>query len=228
MQLYIDDVRMDKIKELFDWYPVDGVTSNPSVLKKGGRPPMEVLREVRSFIGSDRVLMTQAVSTTAEGMLDEARAIVDVIGTKNTYVKVPANKQGMKAIRLIKDENPEILVNATAVYSTIQALVAAKAGADLVAPYIGRVDNLGGDGLQMTFEVQGIFDTYGMGCKIVPGSFRSVRQVLACAKNGIFGGALPVAVWDAFLNNAAVDAAVDAFNADFHDLVGGGMTFADL
>ena len=98
MKLYLDDCRMEKIRELFDLYPVDGVTSNPSVLKKCGRQPVEVLTEVRSFIGKDKMLMAQVVSTTAEDMIKEAHRIIEIIGDENYFVKIPSVPQGIKAI----------------------------------------------------------------------------------------------------------------------------------
>ena len=226
MKLYIDDCRMDKICKVFDLYPMDGVTSNPTVLKRNGRPPVETLREIRKFIGPDKMLMTQVISTDADDMVREAHKIVDIIGDGQYFVKLPALPQGIKAIKVLSEEG--IHCNATGIYSISQGLLAAHAGAKAMAPYINRIDNLGGDGLQVTWEIQEILNINGYDCQIVPGSIKTVRQVLECAKHGIAGVAIAAEVFDAFLKNQCADYAIDAFNRDFQDLVGEGKTFLDL
>ena len=102
MKLYLDDVNFDTIKKVADIYPIDGITSNPSVLKKSGKTPVEQLRSVREFIGQDKMLMSQVVSTTAEDMIKEARVLKEIIADEKEekyFVKLPANPQGIKAIR---------------------------------------------------------------------------------------------------------------------------------
>lgn len=227
MKLFIDDVDIQKVKELWDCYPVDGVTSNPSILKKNGQPPLAILREIREFIGPDKILMTQVISTKAEDMAKEAQIIIQAIGKKNTYVKVPTNAQGLKAIKLIKAKDKDILICATAVYTVAQGMLAAQAGADYVAPYVNRIDNLGGDGLQVTKDIQDILNAYNLPCGISSASFKTTRQVVELAKYGVEAAAIGVDVWDSFLKNEVVDAAVDVFNNDFEKLVGKGKTFLD-
>ena len=146
MKLYIDDVRTEKLKELIDLYPVDGVTSNPSVLMRGGRPPVEVLKELRCMIGPEKMLMAQVISTQAEDMIREAHRLMEILGAdgENYFVKLPANPQGIKAIKALSAEG--IRCNATGIYSVAQGLLAANAGALAMATYISRIDNLGGDG----------------------------------------------------------------------------------
>lgn len=226
MKLYLDDCRMDKIKELFDLYPVDGVTSNPSVLKKCGQPPVEVLKEVRSFIGKDKMLMAQVISTKAEDMIAEAHRIVEIIGNENYFVKIPAVPQGIKAIKALSAEG--INTNATGIYSISQGLLAANAGAKAMAPYISRIDNLGGDGLYVTKYLKEIMDVNGYDVQIVPGSIKTSRQVLECARYGIAGVAISADVWEAFMKNPTVDKAIEVFNDDFQSLAGEGKTFLSL
>lgn len=226
MKLYLDDCRIEKIKELFDLYPVDGVTSNPSVLKKCGKPPVEVLTEVRKFIGKDKMLMAQVISTTAEDMIKEAHRIIEIIGDENYFVKIPAVPQGIKAIKALSKEG--IQTNATGIYSVSQGLLAANAGAKAMAPYISRIENLGEDGLQVTRELQDILNVNGYDVQIVPGSIKTVRQVIECSKYGIAGVAISAEVWEAFMNNQTVNRAIEVFNEDFQSLVGPGKTFLDL
>lgn len=226
MKLYIDDVNIEKIKELWELYPVDGVTSNPTILKKGNKPPFEILSEIRTFIGPDKDLMTQVISTEAEGMVKEARRITEVIGKEHTYVKVPANPQGLKAIKMLKKEG--FWLCATGIYTVAQGFLAAQAGADYVAPYINRIDNLGGDGLQVAKDIQDILNVYQLPCGISSASFKTTRQVIELAKYGIAAAAINVDVWESFLKNAVVDEAIARFNQDFEDLVGRNKTFLDL
>ena len=214
MKLYLDDVNFDTIKKVADIYPIDGITSNPSVLKKSGKTPVEQLRSVREFIGQDKMLMSQVVSTTAEDMIKEAR------------VKLPANPQGIKAIRQLAAEG--MRCNATAIYDVTQGYVALEAGAKALAPYVNRIDNLGGDGLDVTRDLQHIIDVNGYDAVIVPGSIKSVRQILECARIPVYGVAVAGDVFDGMLDNIVVDNAVDKFNSDFADLVGEGKTYLDL
>ena len=230
MKLYIDDVRMDTVKKVLEYYPVDGVTSNPTVLMKGGEDPTKVLPAMRRLIGQDRMLMSQVVSTTAEDMVREAHVLRDLIADEageNYFVKLPANREGIKAIKRLAAEG-EVRCNATGIYSVTQGFLAAEAGAKTCAPYINRMDNLGGDGLQVTRDIWDIIRANGYDMTIVPGSIKSVRQILECAKMGIAGVAIAADVFDQLLANPTVDAAVDAFNADFATLVGEGKTYLDL
>lgn len=229
MKLYLDDVNFDTIKKVADIYPIDGITSNPSVLKKSGKAPVEQLRAVREFIGQDKMLMSQVVSTTAEDMIKEARVLKEIIADdkeEKYFVKLPANEQGIKAIRQLAAEG--MRCNATAIYDVTQGYVALEAGAKALAPYVNRIDNLGGDGLDVTRDLQNIIDVNGYDAVIVPGSIKSVRQILECARIPVYGVAVAGDVFDGMLDNIVVDNAVDKFNSDFADLVGEGKTYLDL
>lgn len=140
MKLIIDDAHIDQIKKIYEFYPVDGVTTNPSILAKSGRKPYEVLREIREFIGSEAELHVQAVAKTAEGMIEDAHRIIAELGT-NTYVKIPAVPEGFKAMKELNKEG--ILITATAIYTPLQGFLAGKCGASYAAPYINRIDNMG-------------------------------------------------------------------------------------
>ena len=137
MKLFIDDANIEAIKRLCDLYPIDGVTTNPSILSKQNRNPEEVLKEIREIIGEDGILFAQAIPTDAEGMVKDAEAIVHVLG-KNTVVKIPCIPEGFKAIRILKKKG--IPTCGTVVYTPMQAYLAAKAGASYVAPYVNRID----------------------------------------------------------------------------------------
>ena len=134
MKLLIDDANVQEIRRLCDLYPIDGVTTNPSILAKTGRNPAEVLREIRDIIGPGKLLFAQAIPTDAEGMVRDARAIVKLLGA-GTVVKVPSIPEGFKAIRMMKEEG--ISSCGAVVYTPLQAYLAAKAGAALCAYGIG-------------------------------------------------------------------------------------------
>ena len=151
MKLLIDDANVNEIRRLCDLYPIDGVTTNPSILARSGRNPVEVLKEIRSIIGRDKLIFTQAIPSDAEGMVRDARAIVELLG-EQTVVKVPSVPEGFKAIRIMKQEG--IPACGTVVYTPMQAFLAAKAGADYVAPYVNRIDNMGYNGVAVVEQIQ--------------------------------------------------------------------------
>lgn len=140
MKLIIDDANIELIKRVYEFYPIDGVTTNPSILAKSGRSPYEVLKEIRAFIGDNTQLHVQAVAKDAAGMIEDAHRIVKELGAA-TYVKIPSVPEGFKAMKALKAEN--IRITATAIYTPMQAYLAAKCGADYAAPYINRIDNMG-------------------------------------------------------------------------------------
>ena len=182
LKLLIDDARIDVIKELYDVYSPDGVTTNPTILARSGKPPLEVLQQIREFIGPDAMLHVQVVSKTADGMVAEGRKIAEVLG-KNTYIKIPSVPEGFKAMKLLKKEGYN--VTATVIYHVMQAYLAAKAGADFVAPYVNHIDNLGADGIQSVKAIQNIIDNCGFKTQILAASFRNSQQLQALCEYGI-------------------------------------------
>lgn len=225
MKLIIDDADVSAIRRLVEYYPVDGVTTNPSILAKAGRPPFEVLREIREVIGDERELHAQVVARDAEGMVADGRRIVAELGS-NTFPKVPSVPEGFKAMRMLVSEG--IRVTATAIYTPMQAFLAAKAGASYAAPYINRIDNMGFDGVGVAMEIHDIFRANGLPCEVLAASFKNSQQVLELARYGVGAVTAASSVIEGLVKNAAIDAAVDAFTADFEGLVGPGKTMADL
>ena len=224
MKLLIDDANIEKIKHILEYYPIDGVTTNPSILAKSGRPPFSVLREIREIIGEDAELHAQVISDTAEGMVEEGRKIVKLLG-KNTYVKVPTTPEGLKAMKLLSKEG--YLITATAIYTSMQAYLAAKAGADYAAPYVNRIDNLGADGIETTKAIQDIFDNNGFKTKVLAASFKNSHQVKALCEYGVGASTVAPDVIEGLIKNASVTAAVADFTRDFEGLVGKGKTMLD-
>ncbi len=217
MKLFIDDANLEAIKEINEYYPVDGVTTNPSILAKAKRDPRETLKMIREIIGEDKIIFAQAVDLTFEGMLKDAHMIIELLG-KNTVVKIPSTPTGFKAMMALKKEG--ITTCGTVVYTPMQAYLAAKAGASYVAPYVNRIDNMGYDGISVVKKIQNILENNGMDCEVLAASFKNSQQVLELAEYGIANATCGADVIRAFVKNAAIDGAVQDFVDDFEALTG--------
>ena len=224
MKLLIDDAHIDNIRSLYEYYPIDGVTTNPTILSKCGKDPYTVLKEIREFIGPDAELHVQAVSRTAEEMVKEAQRITSVLG-KNTYVKIPSVKEGFKAMKQLKMKWYHI--TATAIYSPVQAFLAAKCGADYVAPYVNRIDNLGSDGVRTAKEIHDMFRNYKFHTEVLAASFKNSRQVISLCEYGIGATTISPDVLELLIKNDSVTAALNTFRRDFEKLCGKGKTMLD-
>ncbi len=224
MKFFIDDANVEKIRRIYEYYPIDGVSTNPSILAKSGRDPYEVLGEIRSIIGEDGELFVQATSATAEGMVEEAHKIAEVLG-KNTLVKIPCIAEGYKAMKLLKRE--EIRFIGTAVYTAMQGVLAAKCGAEYVAPYVNRIDNMGYNGVQVARDIHDAITVNNFDSGILAASFKNSQQVLELIKYGVKAVTVSPDVIDGFVKNAAIDAAIIQFTKDFQGLVGEGKSMAD-
>lgn len=224
MKFIIDHADIEKIKEIYDCYPVDGVTTNPSILAESGRKPFEVLKEIRAFIGTEAQLHVQVVAGSVEGMLEDAHRIVKELG-KNTYVKIPSVPAGFKAMKALKAEG--INVTATAIYTPMQAFLAAKSGADYAAPYINRIDNMGYNGIQAAMDIHDIFKNNNLHTQVLAASFKNSQQVLELCKYGIGAATISPDVINNLVNNPAIDHAVKGFVKDFERLCGAGKTMKD-
>ena len=175
MKFIIDDADIEKVREIWDLYPCDGVTTNPSILAKSGRNPYEVLTELREIVGKDGELHVQVVSKDAEGMVKEAAVIRERLG-ENTFVKIPTTPQGLKAMKILSAQG--VNITATAIYTPMQGFLAAKAGAKYAAPYVNRIDNMGYDGIKTAMDIHDIFENNGLNTEVLAASFKNSQQVL--------------------------------------------------
>lgn len=221
MMLLIDDADIERIKALYNYYPIDGVTTNPSILAKCGRPPYEALQDIREFIGNKAQLHVQVVSMTAEEMVREGRKIERTLGN-NTYIKIPSVPEGLKAMQILRGEGYH--VTATAIYTPMQAYLAAKAGAEYAAPYVNRIDNLGNDGIYTTKKIHDIYTRNGLETKVLAAGFKNSQQVQELCEYGINCVTLASEVIENLIKNANVTSAVNDFVADFESLCGKGKT----
>lgn len=225
MLLCIDDADVMKIRRICEYYPVDGVSTNPSILAKTKRPPYEVLKEIRSIIGPDAELFVQAVSRSAEGMLEEGRRIVSELGEK-TLVKIPCVEAGYKGMKLLK--NAGIRFIGTAIYTPMQGYLAAKCGAEYVAPYVNRIENMGFNGIQVSKDIHDMIVKGGLTYSgLLAASFKNVKQVAELAAYGVKAVTVSPDLFEAFSGSAVITAAVDKFTEDFYGLAGEGKTMVD-
>ncbi|MBT2690971.1 fructose-6-phosphate aldolase [Bacillus sp. ISL-47] len=174
MRLYIDSANVEQICHLNEYYPIAGVTTNPSILVKENRPFLEVLKEIREVIGEEKELFVQLIGETAEEMIEEANFLMREL-TGKVAVKIPVTEEGLKAIKILSAANIPVL--ATTIYTSFQALMAALAGAKYVAPYVNRIDNLTGNGVKVVSEIAQFFESYKLSTEILAASFKNVQQI---------------------------------------------------
>ena len=226
MKLLIDDAHIEQIKKIYEFYPVAGVTTNPTILSKIGGNPFETLKGIRGFIGEDAQLHVQAVSRRADKIVEEAWHIAKLLGA-NTYVKIPAVPEGFKAMKIL-NETSEIPFTATAIYTPMQAFLAGQCGASYAAPYVNRIDNMGFNGLTVAKDIQQIFERNFMETEVIAASFKNSQQVLELCKCGISAATLSPEIFNALVKNSAIDSAVEDFISDFENFAGQNKTMLDF
>lgn len=217
MEIVIDSANIETITKLIDYYPIAGVTTNPSIIVKERRPFLPLLRDIRSVIGNEKMLHVQVLSSNATEMVEEALYNRDQIGG-NYYAKIPVTPEGIKAIKELKQKDIQIL--ATTIYTPMQALIAAKAGADYVAPYVNRIENLSGNGTKVVEEIRNIFDKHNLSCKILAASFKNVRQVKEVCLAGAHAITASREIIESFLSHPSTRADIEKFRDDWQQFYG--------
>ena len=212
----LDTADLAAIKHCNEFYPLSGVTTNPSIIAKEKGDFWQILKEIRGVIGNDKMLHVQTVQTTAKKMVEEAKLIKEKIGG-DIYIKIPIGEEGLKAVPMIK--NLGIGVTMTAIFTPAQALMAAKAGADFVAPYVNRLDNILGDGTNVVAEIVQQFEIYGLDCKVLA-SFKNAEQVHRCALCGCHSVTVSADVLKSLITHPMTDAAVEGFERDWKGVYG--------
>lgn len=220
MKLLIDSADIKKIEELYSILAIDGVTTNPSILAKNRRQPYDALREIREFIGQEAQLHVQVTAVTAKGMLKDALRIQKELG-ENTYVKIPAVAEGLKAMKLL---HGKAKITATAVYTPMQAFLAGKAGACYAAAYVNRIDNLCANGVRTAKEIHDIFKKNSLPAELLAASFKNSQQILELCEYGAGACTVSPEVMEELFKNNSVTMAVEAFTKDFEGLCGRGRT----
>lgn len=213
----LDTADLAAIKHCNEFYPLSGVTTNPSIIAKEKGDFWQILKEIRGVIGNDKMLHVQTVQTTAKKMVEEAKLIKEKIGG-DIYIKIPIDEEGLKAVPMIKKLG--IGVTMTAIFTPAQALMAAKAGADFVAPYVNRLDNILGDGTNVVAEIVQQFEIYGLDCKVLAASFKNAEQVHRCALCGCHSVTVSADVLKSLITHPMTDAAVEGFERDWKGVYG--------
>lgn len=226
MLMLIDSADLKGIRRIYDMFPVDGVTTNPTILKNAGQSPMTQLKKIRAFIPHGAQLHVQTLSSTAEGILKEAEHLLMELGD-NTYIKIPVCNEGVKAMKLLSSRG--INVTATAIYTAMQGFIAGKAGAKFVAPYVNRLDNIGFDGVEVAKNIHDMLTCHGLDTKVLAASFKNTQQVLSLCEYGIGSITASPDVLEQLVNHQITSLAIQDFNKDFSDLVGApGKTMLDF
>ena len=180
--LYIlDTADLNAIRHVNEFYPLDGVTTNPSIIAKEKTDFLKLVKEIRNIIGEDKMLHVQTTAKKAEDIVSEAKMLKEILGGE-FYIKVPIDEEGLKATKILSEIG--IPVTMTAIFTPAQALMAAKAGADYVAPYVNRLDNIIGDGCDVVAEITAELENYGLDCMVLAASFKNAEQVHKCALSG--------------------------------------------
>ena len=208
MKFFVDTAEIDDIKDLNALGIVDGVTTNPSLIAKSGRDIIEVTKEICSIV--DGPVSAEVVATKAEDMIAEGRKLAKI--ADNIAVKVPLTWDGLKACNVLTNEGN--MVNVTLCFSANQALLAAKVGATFISPFIGRLDDLNLDGMELIADIRDIYDNYGYETQILAASIRSANHMSDCAKIGADVATAPPAVIKKMADHVLTDKGLDAFLKD--------------
>lgn len=216
--LYIlDTADISAIKHANEFYPLDGVTTNPSIISKENKEFWSIVKEIRGIIGDSKMLHVQTVQQTAEKMVEEGELIVKTLG-ENTYIKVPMTEEGIKATMMFAKKG--IKVTMTTIFTPAQALIAAKAGASFVAPYVNRLDNILGDGTKVVSEIVEEFKKHNLDCKVLAASFKNAEQVHKCALAGCQSVTVSLDVLKSLIAHPMTDAAICGFEKDWKKVYG--------
>jgi len=209
MKIFIDSAQIEEIRTVKNWGLLDGITTNPTLLSKTGKPwkeaAMEILKEV-----PDKPVSLEVLADDYKGMVKEARELAKM--GDNVVIKIPFTQEGMKAVRTLEAEG--IRTNVTLVFSPLQALIAAKAGASYVSPFIGRVDDIAYDGMQMLEEIVQIFTLYDYETEIIAASIRHVDHVRRCALMGVDIATIPFKVIQQMFKHPLTDIGLKRFLED--------------
>jgi len=209
MKLFIDSADVTELRAAAASGLVDGVTTNPSLIAKSGRKMKEAIAEICAIIPGP--VSAEAVATDVDGMLAEGRYLARI--ASNVVVKLPLTENGLRACRTLSDEG--IRVNVTLCFSAVQAMLAAKAGAYFISPFIGRLDDRGVDGMELIREIRRIYDNYGYQTNILSASIRSADHVRLAALAGSDCATLPPKIFAALYKHELTDSGVEAFLKDW-------------
>lgn len=209
MKLFIDTANIEEIREINDWGVICGVTTNPSLIAKEGRDFKEVIHEIVSIV--DGPISAEVISLNADGMVKEALELAQI--HKNIVIKIPMTKDGLKAVSILNKKG--IKTNVTLIFSASQALLAARAGATYVSPFVGRMDDISNEGIDIIEDIVDIFDLHGINTEIISASIRHPMHVIDSAKAGAHIATIPYNVFQTMVKHPMTDLGIERFLKDW-------------
>ncbi len=214
MELFIDTAHVEEIKEAASWGVISGVTTNPTLIAKEKRDFKEVVKEICCIVSGP--ISAEVISTNCDGMVKEARELVQL--APNVVIKIPMTMEGIKAVHILKQEN--IRTNVTLIFSANQALLAARAGATYVSPFVGRLDDIGYDGTQVVKDTKDIFNGYGLATQVIAASIRHPQHVLQAAQAGSDIATVPYGILCKMFKHPLTDKGIERFLKDWEGVEG--------
>jgi transaldolase len=209
MKIFIDTANIEQIKEVNSWGILDGVTTNPSLVAKENKDFSPLVKEICAVVNGP--ISVEAVNTTAAEIVPEARKIA--AGNKNIVVKIPMTEEGLKATKILASEG--IKINMTLIFSANQALLAAKAGARYVSPFVGRLDDIGQNGMDLIAEIMDILENYEFDCEVIVASVRDPIHVTEAARLGAHVATIPYDVLKKMFKHPLTDSGIERFLKDW-------------
>lgn len=211
MKIFMDTANVEEISRFVDWGVVYGVTTNPSLIAKTGRTQAEVIPEIAKLV--EGPVSAEVISTECQGMVEEARKLVQI--AENIVIKIPCIPEGLKAVKILSAEG--IKTNVTLVFSMSQALMAARAGATYVSPFIGRLDDIGEDGVLLVKNIVEAFKIYGIETEVIAASIRNLAHVDAVMLTGCQIATIPTKVLEQMIKHDLTDKGLAVFLADYQN-----------
>lgn len=216
MRFFVDTANVDEIRKANDMGVICGVTTNPSLIAKEGRDFDEVIREITSIVDGPISGEVKATTTDALEMIEEGRAIAAI--HPNMVVKIPMTVEGLKATKILSSER--IKTNVTLIFSAAQALLAARAGAAYVSPFLGRLDDISMPGIDLVDDITEIFMVYGIETQVIAASIRNPIHVIDCAKAGADIATVPYSVIEQMTKHPLTTQGIEKFQADYRAVFG--------
>ena len=217
MRILLDTANIEDIRYFNEYFPIEGVTTNPTILAKEGGDPIELIRKIRRTIGAQKELHVQLTETTFDGMIEEAEALVREFGA-TTFVKIPVTDVGLRVTKHLSDRGYGVTV--TAVLTAAQALLASRAGASYVAPYISRSENLCADGVGTVADIAEIFEKSHLKTQILAASFKTAKEVLDVAVAGCHSATIGSSIMKMLISHTTTDTSIIGFERDWRAAFG--------
>ena len=209
MKFFLDTANIEEIKRINDLGLVDGVTTNPSLIAKEGKDFETVIKEIAAVV--DGPVSAEVIALDYDGMINEAREVAK--WADNVVVKIPITEEGLKAVNTLSQEG--IKTNVTLIFSVAQGLLAAKAGATYISPFIGRIDDMGNDGMELIEDLRTVLDVYGLEAEIIAASIRHIGHFNASAVAGAHIGTIPGSLFPKLWSHPLTDKGIKGFLADW-------------